>query len=657
MTASTSTMAVQGPGLVKHEILSDLGQPSLVLPHLVTRGLEANDRAKYLMALLQTAVAHAEQPEQPASTLRQERLAAGITDEALDRVVLVARRVSTELCLVPGAATIHKALVDAVGEMISPLEVAGGDGGGYSARLEQLMAKAPDLSGDLLPREYLDRMTSADRRAGDSLHLLVMDAHRALNRLQAEVATETLDGAAVYRLDDADRPLVAAFVAGVRSTEGLRLSHPGLATTATHTGNRLLIQNDIGMTQAHVIVITVEGLVATVTYTDDHLERLIFFESMMEGFDVEWSDALHRRGGGTIGDHHMVTGRYEAPDRNALEAYLHHLGSRLVFLIDWNRARKRLGTVVKNKDAVALLRWAADHDYGHMAFLEMGGERLVFDAVEQAGRTPARYGEQLRDVLGNEATIEFLRFTIRAAAEGAATGKSELLVRDELRVEMQKHVRARHRELLDAAAEHGSLVAESALALRAALVRLGLADGGAYLHRVSARARVWEHRADEILGSVRLAAQRVGGASGVVSAVSQLDDAIDLIEEAIFLLTLLPADAYPTVQPILAPLGSITASVAREQLKALQIGRDLLEAANDEDLEDFLVAVDRVAALEHEADRAERDAQASLVEACRDFRSLYVAGTVNGAMEDATDALAGSAIRLREHILATVAPR
>ena len=46
-----------------------------------------------------------------------------------------------------------------------------------------------------------------------------MDAHRALNRMQTDIATEILDGASVYRLNEEDRPLVASFMTGVRSTE------------------------------------------------------------------------------------------------------------------------------------------------------------------------------------------------------------------------------------------------------------------------------------------------------------------------------------------------------------------------------------------------------------------------------------------------------
>lgn len=646
-----------GPPFAKQEILQDLGEPSLVLPLLVNRGLEANDRAKYLLALLQTARAHADQPDQALSSLREERLAAGVTNERLDSVVGETHLVGADHYVVPGFEAIHADLVAAIGDMLAPLGTAAASPDAFSTRLETLLANVPEFDSECVPGSYIDHIASADRQSVDSLHLLIMDAHRALNRLQTEVATEVLDGASVYRLNEEDRSLVSSFMIGVQATQALKLNHPGLGTTATRAGQRVLIQNDIGMTEAHVIVITVEDLIVTVTCTDDHLERLIFFESMLDSFPVRWSDAQHRHGQGAIGDHHLVTGRYEAPDREGLESYLRHLGSRLVFLIDWNRARKRLGSLVKNKDALALLRWAADQNLGHMAFLQMGADHLVYDAVELAGRAPARYGEQLRDVLGIEATLDFLRCAIRSASEGARSGKSQLLIRDELRVEMQKHVQVAHRKLFDAAAEHGSLVAESALALRAALIRIGLPDADAFLCRASRRARTWEHQADELLSAVRLGAQRVDGSGVLVSTVSLLDDAIDHLEEALFLLTLLPPDACAMARPILDPLAGITASAAREQLKALEIARSLLEGASQDELEDFLVAVDRVATLEHEADAAERTAQATLVTATPDFRSLHVASLISGAMEDATDALASSAISLREHILGSAMPR
>jgi len=627
------------PRHLKQEIVQDIGESSLVLPVLINRGLEANDRAKYFLALTQAARAHADHPDRPFSSLREERLAASVPDERLDSVIGQAQAVEEASYLVPGIGSVHAALVAAIGEMIAPfcIPVVGPDA--FTSRLQKLLGGSPELAADCIPGAYVDQMASADRTSGDSLHLLILDAHRALNQLQIEVATENLDGASVYRLEEDDRSLVSSFMAGVRSTEPLKFDHPGLGTTATRTGSRVLIQNDIGMTKAHVIVVSVEGLAATVTYSDVHLERLAFFESMLDKFPVQWSDAQHQIGGESLGRHHLVTGRYEADDRDGLEQYLQYLGSRLVFLIDWNRARKRIGSVVKKRVAISLLRWAADEGYGHMAFLLMGGERLVYDALELTRRAPVRYGEPLREVLGTEATVGVLRFALRSSCEGMLQNKSQALVRDEIRVELHKHLRAVHQQLIDLVAEHGSLVVETSQSLRATLVRLGMPGGTSYLDRASRRAVLWEHRADEILGAVRLAAGRVEGAGAIVSTASSLDDSIDDLEEAIFLLTLLPSDAIGAICPILEPLATITVFAALENLKALEIAREVIEGVGADELEDFLVSVDLVARLEHEADGADRTARACLVAQAPDFRSLHVADLVSCAMENATDEL------------------
>jgi hypothetical protein len=58
-------------------------------------------------------------------------------------------------------------------------------------------------------------MMQAGHAHADSLHRLVMDLHKRLNALQVDLAGETHDGVATYSLAEADRPLVAAFMAGL----------------------------------------------------------------------------------------------------------------------------------------------------------------------------------------------------------------------------------------------------------------------------------------------------------------------------------------------------------------------------------------------------------------------------------------------------------
>lgn len=640
----------------KREVVEELGEPKLTLPSLVALGLEANGRAKYLLSLLQAARARADAPSQSAPSLRDERLAAGVADPELDRVVAASRQVAPDVYAIPRAGRVHRELVSAIRTMLAPLGIADRPGLLDASRLDALLADAPDVEGDLVPGSYVDRITSASGER-DSLHRLVMDAHRALIGLQAEIATSSVDGAAVYGLGPDDRDLVAGFMAGVHRTAPLKFDHPGLATSATRIGARLLVQNDLGMTKAHVVVLAVDGLTATVTYTDVHPRRLRFFQSMVQGFDVQWSDTERRQATPTLGEHHVAVGRYRAADRPALESFLRFLGSRLVFVIDWNRARKRLGTFLAADDAVDVLRWAADEEVGHMAFLEMGAERLIYDAIELSARVPARYGQPLVDVLGREATLAITRFALRAAAEGMLAGKSPLLIRDELRVEVLRHVQASHRRLLDASADHASLIVECAKQLQASIARLGAPESKDFLVRAVARAKEWEHRADEILVAQREDGRRVEGAGTVTALTTAADDAIDDLEEAVFLLTLVPESAVGVVAPILAPVAAVAVATAREHLKAVEGARQLLDGSAPEDLEDFLVAVDQVASLEHDADAADRHARAALVSSAPDFRSLYVADRLSRGAEGATDALLRSALGLRDHILHVLSVR
>ena len=79
-------------------------------------------------------------------------------------------------------------------------------------------------------------------------------------------------------------------------------------------GARLAIQNDIGATDAHVVVTAVEGDTVTITYTDVHRSRAQFFTDMFAGNGVKWS-GLERKKAQGLGDDgvfYLVTGRYQS---------------------------------------------------------------------------------------------------------------------------------------------------------------------------------------------------------------------------------------------------------------------------------------------------------------------------------------------------------
>jgi uncharacterized protein Yka (UPF0111/DUF47 family) len=641
------------PALLKREAVEELGEPALLLPSLVRQALRANDRAKYFLSLLQTSRSHADAPSQPWTSLREERLAAEVSDPSLDSVVERSRRDGDDLYLIPDAARIHQLLISAIEQMLMPLGtgIRGPDDTNMTSRLEALLSDSPPPSGDGIRGAYIDVITTVRPARGDSLHLLIMDAHRKLNRLQSDVTGESVEGAAVYGLGAGDKDLVCAFMQGLHSTSPLKFDHPGLSTSATRVGDRLLIQNDLGTTTAHVVVFAVDASTVTITYSDVHLRRLQFLASLFDSYPMRWSHVEHGDATASLGEHHLTKGTYHAPGHADLEDFLRFAGSRLVFVLDWNRARKVLRTFLPGDDVVAMLRWAADNNIGHMAFLVLGGDRLIYDAIELAAKVPAQYGEPLIDVLGRDALLEITQFALRTASEGMLAEKSTLLIRDELRVEVLRHVQASNRRLLDASAEHATLVVQCAQVLHSALVRLATGGGHSYLERAAQRAAAWEHQADEILTAQRQAGRRVEGGRSITALTAFADDALDAFEEAVYLLTLLPAEAAGAIRYILDPVASVATLSAREYFKSVQLAKQLLNGSVPDDLEDFLVAVDRVATLEHDADSADRLARATLVTQAPDFRTLYVADQVSRGAEEATDSLLRSALGLRDHVL------
>jgi uncharacterized protein Yka (UPF0111/DUF47 family) len=665
------------PGaLPKAHIIDQLGETSLLLPDLVNRALGANERVKYFLTLLQTAKAHADHPGAGLSCLAAEREAAQVDEKDLDGVVPGARREGDGRYRIPEAERLGRGIAEGIGAMIAPLdaeaEAAGGggaqdgaaqDGGalercrGYRRRLAELAGDGPGTAVTLTGAE-IDAMTHAERERGDSLHLLVMDLHKELYRLQASLARETIEGARVYGIVEADRPLIRAFMTGVNSTAPLKFEHPGLGTTATRAGDRLIIQNDIGTTDAHVLVLHVKDLDATLTYTDLHIQRAQFFQELLEPFAVIWDDTRSRRAEGLEeGDtYYLCVGRYQAKDGQALESYLTFLGSRIVFLIDWNRARKRLGNFLGKKDAIAVLRWAAEHNHGHRAFLQLGGERLVHEAIEHA-RAPIRYGERLDDVIGREATVDFLRYVLRITAESLLGGRSERLVRDEVKAEFLGYFHTVQQGILGLALDHATAIAELAEAVRDGLDAPSEPAAGDRRAGTARRAAEWERRADELLGRARTLARRSPGAEVYVRILGEADDAADDLEEVAFLMTLLPeGDRCEPWHPALGELGRLLVEGSREFVKCVEAAAHVHRGAAREDVQDFLEAVDRIVTLEHKSDEVERQAVALLVKSGASSSELYLAGQVAARLESAADVLTRSALMLRDHVLGDVLP-
>jgi len=645
----------------KPRIVGELGEQALLLPEAVNRALRANDRVKYCFALLQAAEDHALHPSGDAPTLREEREAAGVERRELDGAVLASRAEGPGF-RTPDAAGIVHMVEDGLEDMLAPLGMgaagpeAAASAVGLRERLRTLLRSLPAVEDDLVPAGWVSAVTRARPDGPDSLHRLVMDAHRELNRLQQRLACETIAGASVYALADPDRQLVQAFMRGIHRTSALKFDHPGLGTTATRSGDTLLLQNDIGTTESHVLVVKVIGLQVTVTHSDPHLQRVRFFQALLAPHGLKWAQTQSRQAKWLEEgeSYYLCTGRLEAKSPEELERFLEALGSRLVFLIDWNRARKRLRNFVDGSSCADLLRWAAEKEVGHRAFLQLGGERLVYEAIEHAAPAPVRYGQRLDEILGKEAANEFLQFVLRATTSALLQGRSERFVRDEIRAELAGRFETFEHGLLGLAAEHAALLAELAAGVHDGMMQAPGSQAAAAAEGAR-RAAGWERRADEIVDRVRSLSRRASGGPFFGRLLAEADDIADSLEESAFLLTLIPeGSGKPSLRDALQGLAALLVTGTREWVKCLESASHVRRGGDREDVQDFLEAVDRVVEVEHETDRAERLVTAAVYRDAEDWRELHLVGAIAGTLEQAADSLARSALSLRDHLLGEV---
>jgi len=645
---------------MKAQVLEAVGEKELNRSSQIEAALQANSRIKYYFSLLQTAVAHADRPDQPLDSLAQERAASGVEDRTLDALVSNSHR-DNGLYRVPGCSTVFEQVARDVRTMAAPAFCETnptGTAAGLLDRLERLLAGLPHPKDDLLDAAAIDAITRAGEGETDSLHRLVMDLHKLLNTMQAELAEEHLDGAAVYHIENSDRPLIAAFMAGLNRTAPLKFNHPGLATTATRIGDRLVIQNDLGTTDAHVIVIHVAGLRVEITHTDVHPERVEFFREMLQRYQVTWGEARSQQTESLAAGlpFQLITGSFEAKDPAELLAYLSFLGSRLVFLIDWNRARKELRGFLRRKDRAALLSWAAEAEVGHRGFLELGGAQLIHRAIEDTAGSAIHFGDRLCDVLGDAAALDFLRFVFRAAMEGLRDHQSEGLIHDRVRAGLQAHLSSEGKRLLQLAAEHAAMIFEIATLARDGIRSIGAGETAGSFQRLARRARDFEQRADQLVAASLEAVERRPEYTPLFRLLEIADNAADELEEVAFLLELLVAsEPGGDVLDALGTLAGSLVEAAQEWIKALSHAAYIDKPAMAQDeVRDFLTSIDALVALEHRADDAERALTYSAVQRARDFRQLHIYSKMADSLEEASDALKWAGLKTRDYLLGHV---
>ncbi|HYP63587.1 MAG TPA: hypothetical protein VEQ16_06850 [Acidocella sp.] len=623
---------------VKPEIISVLGESDVLLPGLISAALAANDRIKLRLSLLQAAAQAARLPGSPPPPLPQDdALAAELPPGALAQ----ARLAEAQTLFLPGAGALLAGLRRDLAAMLAPVAASGTEAAGdFAARAEALQPVFENAAG-MIALAKIGALTSATREGGPKFHLLVMDLHKAINQLAASAAAETLDGAAVHGLTAEDRVAVRAFMRGLHRTAPLAFGHPGLGTMAVRGPAHLTIQNDIGTTDAHVLVVHVTDDSVSVTYTDIHRPRAKFFIGMFAGFAVEWTPLGQRQAEGLEEEaFYLISGRFAFTVPEARDAFLEHLGSRLVFLIDWNKARKALQIFVGKNEAIGLLSWSASQDYGHRAFLELGGAELVYEAVHRAAAGRIRYGERLDEALGEAECVAFLRHTLRETSLGLQAGRGARLIRDEIQAELARRFETEESAVFTLLVRHLGLTRGLAEGVEAALAA---PDSG-----FARRAKAMEAKADRLTASARELAARRKGAAVLRQVIDEVENSTDTLEDCAHLLSLMPAAEMGRQ---LAPLASIVTSSVSAMVRAVEAASRMPDGQRA-DATSALQGIDEVVSAEREADTAQRAILAALMTGpCADARALLLGLELAKALEGATDQLSHAAFALRDRVL------
>jgi hypothetical protein len=105
----------------KVEIVKLLGEQAILLPSLIAEALNANDRIKLRLTMLQEAAAHASSVGGAAPSLQAERHAAGLSDPQFDRIIAGARPLDGDRIAIPGVTALLAGIPVDMATMLAPV--------------------------------------------------------------------------------------------------------------------------------------------------------------------------------------------------------------------------------------------------------------------------------------------------------------------------------------------------------------------------------------------------------------------------------------------------------------------------------------------------------------------------------------------------------
>lgn len=643
--------------MLKDKAVESLGQQSLLLPAWITVALNANDRLKLLITLLQSANQHAFTPEAKVLDWGKDFRSAGFVELDWVKDFATSAYLEDETLIVSNQETFFENLQENLSLMARPvIELRDTGNEDLCARCEIWHSHLKKFSiSEGISNTTITALTHGDRKQNDSFHLLVMDLHKRINAIASTISTENIAGAHAWHVLPEDHARIEAFMHGLQRTAALKFSHPGLDTAATRDEQRLLIQNDIGTNDAHVLVIEVRDKQIELTYSELHKGRFEFFKAMLEKLNFDWQvfEPVTTADLNAGKPYHVGKATYLANTETDLLQALQMVGSRIVFVIDWNRARKRLQHFVSKKIAIKLLTQGAEDEYGHMAWLLAGGEKLVYQTMQSVASDAFRIGDRLDEVCGEHAAELFLEELMRMCSAMLLDQQPTSLIADEARMLLVHVLRKRSFEF-DLLADHAAYCHALSQLLAQCLETSTTQTADAY-KVITDQAKEWEHAADHLLTEARQRAERQPRWQPVVHLLSQSDDVADTLEESIFILSMLsnaPLHSIPPeVNAVLARLVQSTQAAIQDYVKAIQIARDITSDGTSQDTDAFLKVLWQMLRAERHCDELYREARLLIVNHLHDQPVAFgLTSDLAGAIESASDALLSVGHQLRKMV-------
>jgi uncharacterized protein Yka (UPF0111/DUF47 family) len=251
---------------------------------------------------------------------------------------------------------------------------------------------------------------------------------------------------------------------------------------------------------------------------------------------------------------------------------------------------------------------------------------------------------RLDAALGAGETRAFLQRVLRETGEGLAAGRSVRLIRDEIQADLAQRFETAESAVLAILVRHLGL--SRTLASAAADI---LATGLTAPAGLVDRAKRLESKADRLTLEARELCGRLTGGQAVRRCVDAAENAMDAIDECVFLMSLAPEGPPPP--EAMTRLADILVDEIGQLVRAAEAAARLPEGRRADSVL-ALQSIDAAVQAERDADAAERASIGAVMQSAgADPRSLVLGLEVARTLETATDHMAHAAQALRERVL------